>query len=164
MTLPLLTAHFSLPLPFLQSQKIVTLPLSPPPPPPLPPANFWQVPKKNWRVHKTYVLDLFHPCYSCNELSESRQYTWYWMNSRGGGTPLYKPYGSVPFQRVGFLRRFYLKTGRNRLFRVWNRLWFSRELRECMNVFIFLTRNQKKKEREICEFEMAFKKSFLLLF
>ena len=34
---PLLMAHFSRPLPFLQSQKVVTLPL---PPPPLPPANF----------------------------------------------------------------------------------------------------------------------------
>ena len=31
MTLPLLTAHFSWPLPFLQSQKVVTLPLFPPP-------------------------------------------------------------------------------------------------------------------------------------
>ena len=29
----------------------------------------------------------------------------------GGGTPLYKPYRYVPLQRVGFLRRFGLKTG-----------------------------------------------------
>ena len=35
MTLPLLTAHFSWLLPFLQSQKVVTLPLFPPPPLPL---------------------------------------------------------------------------------------------------------------------------------
>ena len=33
MTLPLLSAHFSWPLPFLQSQKVATLPLFPPPPP-----------------------------------------------------------------------------------------------------------------------------------
>ena len=33
MTLPLLTAHFSWPLPFLQSQKVVTLPLFPTLPP-----------------------------------------------------------------------------------------------------------------------------------
>ena len=33
MTLPLLTAHFSWPLPFLQSQKVVTLPLFTPPSP-----------------------------------------------------------------------------------------------------------------------------------
>ena len=31
--------------------------------------------------------------------------------TRGGGTPLYKPYRYVPPQRVGFLRRFGLKTG-----------------------------------------------------
>ena len=30
---------------------------------------------------------------------------------RGGGTPLYKPYRYVPPHRVGFLRRFGLKTG-----------------------------------------------------
>ena len=29
----------------------------------------------------------------------------------GGGTPLYKPYRYVPPHRVGFLRRFGLKTG-----------------------------------------------------
>ena len=29
----------------------------------------------------------------------------------GGVTPLYKPYGYVPPHRVGFLRRFGLKTG-----------------------------------------------------
>ena len=28
-----------------------------------------------------------------------------------GGTPLFKPYGYVPAQRVWFLRRFGLKTG-----------------------------------------------------
>ena len=28
-----------------------------------------------------------------------------------GDTPLYKPYRYVPYQRVGFLRRFGLKTG-----------------------------------------------------
>ena len=33
------------------------------------------------------------------------------MKIPGGGTPLYKPYMYVPPQRVGFLRRFGLKTG-----------------------------------------------------
>ena len=33
------------------------------------------------------------------------------FKARGGGTPLYKPYRYVPLQRVGFLRRFGLKTG-----------------------------------------------------
>ena len=32
-------------------------------------------------------------------------------NPGGRGTPLYKPYMYVPPQRVGFLRRFGLKTG-----------------------------------------------------
>ena len=75
MTLPFLTAHFSWSLPFLRSQKVVTLPLFPPP---SPPANFWQVPNvyqgvrikrvsekrvstvqpnclKNFRLYKTMV-------------------------------------------------------------------------------------------------------------
>ena len=30
---------------------------------------------------------------------------------KAGGTPLYKPYGYVPPHRIGFLRRFGLKTG-----------------------------------------------------
>ena len=33
------------------------------------------------------------------------------QSSRGGGTPLYKLYRYVPPHRVGFLRRFGLKTG-----------------------------------------------------
>ena len=41
---------------------------------------------------------------------------------------------------------------------VWNQVWFSRELRKCMIVF-----QMSKKERNICEFEMDFKKSFMLL-
>ena len=46
----------------------------------------------------------------------------------GGGAPLYKLFMYVPPHRVGFLRRFGQKTG----------IWFSRELRECMNVVIVL--------------------------
>ena len=46
---------------------------------------------------------------------------------------------------------------------VWNRIWFAREPGECTNVFI-VSFQTNKKEREICEFEMNFKKYFLLLF
>ena len=53
-----------------------------------------------------------------------------------GGTPLYKLYRYVPPDRVRYLRRFGLKTGIVLPILVWNRDWFSRELRECMNVFI----------------------------
>ena len=47
MNLPLLTAHFSWPLPFLSLKKDVILPLfplSPRPPRPTHAANFWQIP------------------------------------------------------------------------------------------------------------------------
>ena len=54
-----------------------------------------------------------------------------------GGTPLYKLYKYVPRQWVGFLRLFGLKTGIEIVpILVWNRVWFSRKLRECMKVFI----------------------------
>ena len=48
-----------------------------------------------------------------------------------GGTPLFKPYRYVPPQGIWFLHRFGLKSG-----------IFSRELRECMNVFIVSIQNE----------------------
>ena len=42
---------------------------------------------------------------------------------------------------------------------VWNRAWFLRELRECMNEMI---EKEKEKEREIREFEIDFKKSLFV--
>ena len=69
----------------------------------------------------------------------------------------------VPPQRVMFLRRFGLKTGIDFPYFDLEGFWFLRELRECINVFIVSIPNEKK-EREICEFEMDFKKSFLCLF
>ena len=54
---------------------------------------------------------------------------------RGGGGDTHFIY--VPPHGVGFLRRFGLKKGIPALpILVWNRVWFLRELRECMNVFI----------------------------
>ena len=50
-----------------------------------------------------------------------------------GGTPLYKLYRYVPPGRVRYLRRFGLKTGIVLPILIWNRDWFSRELRECMS-------------------------------
>ena len=58
------------------------------------------------------------------------------QSSRGGSTPLYKIYRYVPPHRVGFMRRFGLKTGIHFAHLVWNRVWILRELRDCMNVFI----------------------------
>ena len=43
---------------------------------------------------------------------------------------------------------------------VWNRVWFSRELRECMKVQFTFQFQISKKGREICEFEMHLKNSF----
>ena len=54
----------------------------------------------------------------------------------GGGNPLYKPYRYVPPKRVGFVPRFGLKMGIDFApFGLESGPWFSKELRECMNVF-----------------------------
>ena len=67
-----------------------------------------------------------------------------------GGTPLYKPYRYVPPQRVGFLRRFVLKSGIDLPILVWNRLWFSRELREYMYLsFQFQMTRERKKNKQV---------------
>ena len=71
-----------------------------------------------------------------------------------GGTPLYKLCRFVPPNRVGFLRRFVCKRVYTLPILVWNRVWFSGELRECVNVFIIAIPNEYKKEGEICELEM----------
>ena len=66
-----------------------------------------------------------------------------------GGTPLYKLYRFVPPGRVGYLSRFGLKTGIVLPILVWNRDWFSRELRECMNVIIVSILNEWERTRNI---------------
>ena len=60
----------------------------------------------------------------------------------GGGGALYKLYRYPPPQRVWFLRRFGLKTGIDFAHFCLNRVWFSRELRECMNVFFISVLNE----------------------
>ena len=60
----------------------------------------------------------------------------------GGGTLLYKLYRYVPPHRVGFLLRFGLKTGIHFAHLGLESGMVSRELRECMNVFIVLIPNQ----------------------
>ena len=56
-----------------------------------------------------------------------------------GVTSLYKTYRFVPPQRVWNLGQ---KTGKDFPILVRNRVWFSGELRECMNVFIVLIPNE----------------------
>ena len=70
----------------------------------------------------------------------------------GGGTLIYKPYRYVPPQRVGFLLLTLLIS-------VWNWARFSRELRECTDVFIVSILNELERKPEACEFVMDFKKS-----
>ena len=65
---------------------------------------------------------------------------WLPVPSGGGGTPLYKPCRYVPPQRVGFLRLFGLKRGID--FAPFGLVWFSRELREWMIVFIVSILNE----------------------
>ena len=60
----------------------------------------------------------------------------------GGGTPLYKRYRYVPPHRVGFLRRFGLKMSIHFANFALESGMVSRELRECMNVFIVLIPNE----------------------
>ena len=61
----------------------------------------------------------------------------------GGGTPLYKLYRHVPPHRVGFLRRFGLKTGIHFThFCLELGMVFEGTFRECMNVFIVSVPNE----------------------
>ena len=57
----------------------------------------------------------------------------------GGVTRVYRPYWCVLPQRVWFLIRFGMKTD---IDLVWNQVWLSRKLRECMNVFIVSITNE----------------------
>ena len=70
----------------------------------------------------------------------------------GGGTPLFKPHRYMLPQRVGFLGLFGLKKYTLPIL-VWNRVWSSKGLRECMKVLSFQFQIRKK-ERDLCEFEM----------
>ena len=62
-----------------------------------------------------------------------------------GGTPLYRLCRYVSPDRVGFLRHFGLQSG-----------MVFEGTTECMNELSFQFQ-MSKKEREICEFEMAWK-------
>ena len=81
----------------------------------------------------------------------------------GGSTPLYRPYRYVPppHQRVRFLRRFGLKTGKEFAhFGLESGMVFE----ETTGVYERICRSfqfeMNQKERVMSEFEMVFKKSF----
>ena len=70
----------------------------------------------------------------------------------------------VPPQRVGFLRRFGLKTGIDFNYFGLEGFWFSRELRECMNVFIVSIPNEKKEREKYANLKWILRNLFLFLF
>ena len=77
---------------------------------------------------------------------------------------LYKPYRYVPPQREGFLRRFGLKMGTDFAhFCLQSGMVFKGTTGVYERIYFFQFQ-MSRKEREICEFEMDFKKSFLFLF
>ena len=64
-----------------------------------------------------------------------------------GDVSLWKPYRYVPPQRVWFLRFFcLLKRIYTLLILVWNRVWYSRELPECKNVFVVSIPNEEERK------------------
>ena len=82
----------------------------------------------------------------------------------GGVLPLYKPYRYAPPQRVGFLRRFGLKMGTDFAhFGLESGMAFKGTTGVYERIYFFQFQ-MSKKEREQYEFEMDFRKSFLLLF
>ena len=73
---------------------------------------------------------------------EKNYYKWTDFYPGVGGAPLYKLYRCVPPHRVGFLRRFGLKTGINFAhFGLESGMVFE-ETTECMNVFIVSIPNE----------------------
>ena len=81
----------------------------------------------------------------------------------GGDTPLYKPYRYVPLQRVVFAP--FWSENWYRLCLFWSGIGYGcRGNYGSVWTYLSFQFQISKKEREICEFEMNFKKYFLLLF
>ena len=78
------------------------------------------------------------------------------------GTPLYKLYTYEPPHRVGFLRRFGLKTGIHFAHFGLESGWVFEGTTECMNGFIVSIPKGVRKKEKIGEFEMHLKNFFCL--
>ena len=78
------------------------------------------------------------------------------------GTPLYKLYRYVLPHRVGFLRRFGLKTSIDFAhFGLESGTVCEGNMGVNERIYRFNSKWERKKEREICEFEMDFKNFFV---
>ena len=69
--------------------------------------------------------------------------------------------GGMP-QRMGFLHRFGLKTGIDFAHLVWNRVWFSRKLREYMNVFVVSNEKWIRKKDQCTNSKWLLRNPFVL--
>ena len=77
----------------------------------------------------------------------------------GGGNPLNKPYRYVLPQRLGFLRTFWSEKG-YRLCLFWSGIGYAFEGNYgSLRTYLLFQFQVSKKEREITQFEMDFKKS-----
>ena len=74
-------------------------------------------------------------------------YTESFHPSPGEVLPLYKPYRCVPPQK-DFCAVLVWKWVQTLLILVWNRVWFSKELRECTNLFIFFNSKWVRKKEK----------------
>ena len=83
-----------------------------------------------------YVCVQSHCCIAVKIKNHSRD--------GGGGTPLFKPYKYVPPQRVGFATVLVCV-----LILIWNQVWFSRALRQCLDVFIVSIPNEQERMRNM---------------
>ena len=74
-------------------------------------------------------------------------------HSSPGGTPLYKPYRYVTATSKGRVFAPLWSENGYRLSSIWsgikNRVWFSRELRECTKVFIVSIPNEQQRKRNM---------------
>ena len=71
----------------------------------------------------------------------------------------------MPPQRLGILQRFGLKTGIDfAYFGLESGMVLEGTTGVYERIYYFSSKGLRKKERKMCEFEMDFKKSFLLLF
>ena len=102
-------------------------------------SNLYSQPEVKWLKAKAFKNSKRH--WKAIEISRRHSISLLTISSigrgGGGGTPLYKPHRYVPpVKRYGFWAFLVWKRVYTLPILVRNRVWFSKELRECMNVFV----------------------------